>query len=276
LILRVLQHRLQIAAALNGYTLYLECHHPSARLTAAKLFCISLGTDGLDELAADVAGDQTKYVGQVKRMGELYSRFRPQRTEPAMGAPVKHPAGDVAGSRYSDSSSATAAASEVEEDEKVRETVTVDAHDLFSQLTTLAYLGKREPRRGLLFSIQEVSEGTIRVWRNWLAEQCESKTWTDGEPVVVHHDSFQAPSSTNSGKGKARADSITVTGDMTNDPSILWVNTRDDNVGIKFRVKEKKWRRTNTPLLYSSETEVAVSYEVEFEGRSLTIRCIVS
>ena len=247
-------------------------------MTAAKLFCISLGTDGLDELAADVMRDDAKPVGQVKRMGELYSRFRPQRTEPAVDVPVKHPAGDVAGSRYSDSSFVAAAASEMEEDENenVRETVTVDAHDLFSQLTTLAYLGKREPRRGLLFSIQEVSEGTIRVWRKWLAEQCESKTWTDGEPVVLHHDSFQAPSSTNSGKGKAGAESITNTGDMTKDPSILWVNTRDDNVGIKFRVKEKKWRPTNTPLLYSSETEVTVSYEVEFEGRSLTIRCILS
>lgn len=62
--------------------------------------------------------------------------------------------------------------------------------------------------------------------------------------------------------------------DPRKDGSILWVNTRDDNVGIKFKVKEKKWRRTTAmPILFESDVEVAVSYEVEFEGSSSMKRC---
>ena len=150
-------------------------------------------------------------------------------------------------------------------EEIVTESVTVDAHDLFSQLTTQAYLGKRESTRGFLFSIQEVSEGTIRVWRDWLARQCESKKWTDGDTVIVHHDTPVVPAV---GKGKGRSDSVTGYEDPTKDPRILWVNTRDDNVGIRFRVLERTWKR-DRPLLYSSDVEVAVSYQVEFEGEYL-------
>ncbi|KAK6391424.1 hypothetical protein LTR65_004588 [Meristemomyces frigidus] len=257
LILRVLHHRLQIAASLNGYNLYLECHHPSARLTASELFCISLGTDGLDELLANQHEDG-RYVGEVRRLGELYSRFRPQRKEPKDKAPPRHPAGDIPGSRTYLGSVSASVASPANDADVVSDTVTVDAHDLFSQLTTMAYLGKREPRRGYMHSIQEVTEGTIRVWRKWLTDQCESKKWTDGETVVVHHDT---PSSSTTGNSKARADSVYT---PTKDPSVLWINTRDDNVGIRFRVKERKWRQA-APLLYTSDVDIAVSYEVQFE-----------
>lgn len=61
--------------------------------------------------------------------------------------------------------------------------------------------------------------------------------------------------------------------DPKRDKSILWINTRDDNIGIKFKVKEKKWRRTTAmPILFESDVEVAVSYEVEFEGR-FSVQC---
>lgn len=259
LITRLIHYRLQIAAGLDANTLYLECHHPSARLTASKFFCTSLGTDGFDELLGDI-NDDSRYIGVVQRMGTLFSRFRPQRSEPLVPPTGRHPAGDIPGSRtYGGASSSM---EPLAEDEVVYETVTVDAHDLFSQLTTLAYLGKRERTRGLLFSIQEVCEGTIRVWRDWLSKQCESKSWTDGETVIVHHD---APSSPSAVKGKARAHSVNGYEDPTKHPSILWINTRDESVGIKFRVKERKLRRAN-PILYTSDVEVAVSYEVEFEG----------
>lgn len=218
------------------------------------MFCISLGTDGLEELLADHQEDAT-CVGRVKRLGELYSRFRPQRKEPRDKAPARHPAGDIPGSRTYSSVPADTSANEYD---IVSDTVTVDAQDLFSQLTAMAYLGKRE-RRGYMHSIQEVTEGIIRVWRKWLADQCESKKWTDGESVVVHH---EPPSSAAVGNGKARADSVS---SPTKDPSILWINTGGDNVGIRFRVKERKWRQA-TPLLYTSDVDVAVSYEVQFEG----------
>ncbi|KAK3678298.1 hypothetical protein LTR78_001593 [Recurvomyces mirabilis] len=203
-------------------------------------------------------------VGRIRKAGALYSRFRPQLREPPL-QPQKHPAGDIPGSRTWRAPSSAAdyvnTLDPLPGDQVVSKNVTVDAHDLFSQLTTLVYLGKRETSRGLLFSIQEVSEGTIRVWREWLSKRCESKKWTDGEKVAVHRD---PPVNPTSSRGKSRSDSVTGYEDPTKDPSILWINTRDDNVGVKFRVKERNMRRAN-PILFSDDTEVAVSYEVEFE-----------
>lgn len=259
LILRLLHQRLQIASGLDGHALYLDCHRPSDRLTASKVLCTSLGTDGLGELQADINA-ASDCVGQLGRISSLYTRFKPRRKEPDFTVTYRHPAGDVPGSRtYRD----PASADEPEQDDPndiVSETVTVDAHDLFSQLTAQVYLGKRDPFRGLLFSIQEVSEGTIRVWRHWLSRQCERKSWTDGEAVVVHHEPIVDE------KGKARADSVVGSAvDPRRDPCVLWINTSGENVGIKFRVKERKWRR-NAPVLFASEEEVAVSYVVQFEG----------
>lgn len=148
------------------------------------------------------------------------------------------------------------------EDDVVSGTVTVDAQELFSQLSTSAYLGKRESSRGHLTTIQGLTDGTIRVWRTWLAKHCQSRTWTDHNTVPVV---------TDSSKGKSRAGSVSSIEDPTKDPNILWVNTRDDNVGIKFKVRERKWRRNN-PILFASDEEVAVSYLVEFEGKLLCSR----
>ncbi|KAK3068593.1 hypothetical protein LTR53_013719 [Teratosphaeriaceae sp. CCFEE 6253] len=259
LVQRIIHKRLQIAAGLAGHTLYLECHHPSARLTASKFFCTSLGTDGLPELLSFINGDEPE-LKNLQKAGSLYSRFRPLRREPDIRAAAMYPPGDIPGSR-SFQRAVAAVSSILDPEDKVFDTVTVDAHDLFSQLTTLTYLGKREMTRDFLLSIHDISEGTIRVWRDWLSRQCESKKWTDGDTVVVQHDTPTAPTT---GKGKGRSGSIVGHSDPTKDPSILWVNTRDDNVGIKFRVRERKWQRAK-PVLFSSEVEVAVSYEVEFE-----------
>ena len=207
--------------------MFLECHPPSARLTAAKFFCTSLGTDGLQELLVEDVAEMT-CMGKVRKLGELYSCFRPQRNEPEFRLPMRHPAGDVPGSRTHPDTDAAPGPSMPPDNDVVSEMVTVDAQDLFTQLTTLVYLGKREPRRGMLFSIQEVSEGTIRVWRKWLADQCESKRWTDGEAVPVHHERVGSTVPSD-----MRADGTTSSLQPTKDPSILWTHTLDYNVGIK-------------------------------------------
>ena len=209
--------------------MFLECHPPSARLTAAKFFCTSIGTDGLQEMAVEDEAE-VMCVGKVRKLGEMYSRFRPQRNEPDFRIPMRHPAGDIPGSRTHPDANVVAGSSQSPDNDVVSEMVTVDAQDLFTQLTTLVYLGKREPRRGMLFSIQEVSEGTIRVWRKWLADQCETKRWTDGEVVPVHHVRLGA---TTSSDGEAREGGTTSFLQPTKDPSILWTHTLDYNVGIK-------------------------------------------
>ncbi|KAF2774323.1 hypothetical protein EJ03DRAFT_303851 [Teratosphaeria nubilosa] len=263
LILRILHNRLQIAAGLNDYKLYLECARPSESQTATSFFCTSLGTHGLQELYDDInrsfedTEGAEKQIGQVRRIGELYSRFRPQKKEPpARGRFV--PPGDIPGSRTHPSNCAIPEAPTVG-DEVVSKTVTVDAHDLFSQLSTQAYLGKKETSRGYLISIQGVTEGTIRVWRDWLSKHSETKVFSDGEPVVIHRDPPISPQP-ESAAGSSAAE---VVGPLK-DPTVLWVNTRDQSVGVKFRVKQKQWKMAN-PVLFESENEVAVSYLVEFE-----------
>ncbi|KAK3686408.1 hypothetical protein LTR37_019839 [Vermiconidia calcicola] len=220
------------------------------------MFCDTLGTEGLEELLAAVY-DNDRYVGQVQQAFSLYSRFRPQHGEPDARR-IWSPPGDIPGSNTHPSSRPTAPI--FAPGDPVTQTVTIDAHDLFSQLSTLAFLGKRG-YHGLLMNIHDLSEGHIRVWRDWLSKQCVSKKWTDGEPVVVHHDPPVIPIT----NGKTRADSVTGCLDPRQDPNILWVSTRDENVGIKFRVRERIWRRSGGPLLYSSDVEIPVSYQVEFE-----------
>lgn len=197
-------------------------------------------------------------------MSELYSRFRPVNKEPDFrSVPRPHPAGDVPGSNTYRSPEQFVEAWKAYTEEPVTRAVHVDADMLFSQLETVAYLGRREYTRGLLCSIQEVCEGTIRVWRDWLAKQCETKHWTDGEPVAIYHDCQSASTA----KGKQRADSVSGITDPHKNASVLWLNTRDEHVGIKFRVKEKKWRRDN-PVLIEREADVPVSYAVELEGKT--------
>lgn len=223
------------------------------------MHCAARGTDGLDELLLGLH-DEHDYVGHVKSTFGLYSRFQPQSRPPPFVRSWKHPAGDIPGSRTYRPPNEPAPPKDP--DDIVSETVTVDAHDLFSQLQAFAYLGKREPTRGLLQSIQGVSEGTIRIWREWLSKQCESKRWSDGETIAIHHDAPASPID----KGKGRADSGIAPFDPTQDSSILWLNTRDNNLGIRLKVRERKWRR-NAPVLFKSDIEVPVSYVVEFDGK---------
>jgi len=220
------------------------------------MFCHTLGAEGLDDLLSAIY-DGNSHVGQVKQAFATYSRFRPQHHEPALGRLQWRVPGDIPGSRtYTDPNTIPNAPGLKD---PVCQTVTVDAHDLFSQLSTLAFLGKRG-HHGLLASIQEVSQGHIRVWRHWLSKQCERKSWSDGEPIAVHHETTTSPV----GTGKGRADSVVGRLDPRDDPNVLWLNTRDENVGIKFRVKERKWRQSSA-VLFASEEEVLVSYVVEFE-----------
>ena len=247
------------------------------------MLCESLGTEGLDgghEVERSEQEGDVGDLGELGRLNGLYTRFRPRRKEPDFTVSYRHPAGDVPGSRtWQDPNNDTTADTPLERDEAVTETVTVDAHDLFSQLTAQVYLGKRSPFSGLLFSIQEVSEGTIRVWRHWLARQCERRGWTDGESVVVHH---EPPEPQQEGTGKARADSVLGPGvggreDPRKDPMVLWINTSGESVGVRFRVRERKQRRDRAPVLFASEEEVAVSYAVEFEGTfEVALRSLLS
>lgn len=242
LALRLIHNRLTLAASLDDHTLILECYHPSAKLTAGHLFCRSLGTHGLED-ALDHGGGQE--VGKVARLGRLYTKFRPQRREVERSRRPR--AGDIPGSRTYPSTAASIARSPNVDTDVVAETVSLEAHELFSQLCTVINLAKIGAAKGLIMSIVEVSDGMIRIWRDWMAKQ--------------------ASATLDSGHASGSASSLEYEPcDPCQDPTILWVNNSNDAVGIKFRVREHKWRRDN-PILFASEDEVAVSYSVEFQGQ---------
>lgn len=233
--------------------------------TTPKVYCNSLATDGLQELISDVH-DRGAQVGQhFLRAEELFSRFKPMNKEPDwINLRRPHPAGDVPGSRTYVSPEVAAATFALLSDPgtAVTRIVNVDSDELFSQLSTHGYLGKREPFRGLLGSIANVCDGTIRVWRGWLSKQCQTKRWTDGESIAIHHNGGSPYEIRREGSGSAAA-----IVHPRKDPSILWVNnTRGDQVGLKMKVKEQLMQPHN-PVLFASDIDNPVSYLVEIEGR---------
>lgn len=107
----------------------------------------------------------------------------------------------------------------------------------------------------------EVEDGVLRIWRDWLGRMANGQ-------------------GTGSGKGKerivgdARIDDLSVQGGMDQgDDLVLWV-TPAQNVGMRFKVRERHFRRDN-PILIRSDEEVAVTYEIQYEGecRSVTSVC---
>ncbi|KAF4556407.1 Hypothetical protein D9617_1g082840 [Elsinoe fawcettii] len=218
--------RLLQATSLDNHTLILECYHPSAKLVASHLFCSPLGTPGLSNTLSYPPGQE---VGRLKELCNLYTRFLPQRKEPDTKLVRRHPAGDVPGSRTHPSSRE---AVDKGNGILVAETVSLDAGELFSQLCCVTNLVKMAPgARRLITSIVEVSDGMIRVWRDWLGKRDGVK----GSPGAVD-----------------------------GDEGILWVNNAGKSIGIRFRVRERSFRR-DRPVLFASEDEVAVSYYIEFE-----------
>ncbi|PNS14636.1 hypothetical protein CAC42_1658 [Sphaceloma murrayae] len=220
-----LHTRLVHATTLDAHNLILECYHPSAKLVASHLFCSSLGTPGLETALEYPIGQE---VDALKRLCGLYSRFLPQRKEPEQRRAARHPAGDVPGSRTYGGASSSSSSSETKGNGiLVAETVSLDAGELFSQLCCVTNLVKMAPGpRQVITSIVEVSDGMIRVWRDWLGKR-------DG---LVD-------------KG---------------DEGILWVHNSSESVGIKFRVRDRKFKK-DQPVLFANDDEVAVSYYIEFE-----------
>jgi hypothetical protein len=235
--LRLFHDRLTHAASLGAQTLILECYHPSAKLTAGQLFCTSLGTPGLVDA---LSHGGPKPVGKLAHLGNLYSRFRPQRKEPDRAIVSRIRPGDIPGSRtypgiFNGGQSSTTITSPSPSSLLVSETVSLDTHELFSQLCCVTNLVTVGPRKGLLLSIVEISDGTIRVWRDWLAAQVGRKSA-----------------------------SITDKKELGSDSSILWVNNCQNSVGIKFRVRRRTLTQNN-PILYTPEEENEMP---EFEGKS--------
>ena len=231
IILSIFHYRLSLAANLDGHTLLLECYHPSARLTSGQLYCDYLGTDGLEDALDYPSEEVGACLGHLQR---LYSRFLPHRKESTQLFQQRAIPGDIPGSRTHPSSSQHQSVRRLENGPLAVETVSLEPHELFSQLKVVTSIVKTN-KRDRIISAVELSEGIIRVKRDWLADQVQANS--------SNTESIHPPQ----------------------DSSILWVNNCEDCIGIKFKVIQRRLRQDN-PILYTSEEEVAVSYDLEFEG----------
>ena len=169
--------------------------------------------------------------------------------------PRRHPAGDVPGHPGTSTSfPSRASENDSNPEDLVSHNITLEAHELFSQLCGCVNLVKVGPRRGLFLSCVSVGEGVMRIWREWLAEMTRlapnSSRGDVSEPVSM-------PKS----NGKARNGNGTEAGEER----MVWIDN-GKNVGIKVAVRERKWRR-DQPILVSREEDIAVSYAIGFEGQ---------
>ncbi|KAI9671046.1 MAG: hypothetical protein M1831_005131 [Alyxoria varia] len=313
LTLRILHHRLALAASLGDRTLLLECYHPSVKLTEPPILCKYLGTKGLDDFStANIVNESPPPPGQtLHEYNNLYSRFWPYREEHVKARRrYRHPAGDIPGSRtyFADpppdsdpnpqhqatSSNTTSTSSHdpngeeaheatsVEADEEttvyktVKQLVNLDSGELFSQLQATTTLVKIGPR-GLFFSTVAVSDGVMRVFRNWLAEISKVTARHDegGNACKAQELGLAQVSLDETQRRKESAASIALEGENSSEvhqewnckdddhPAVLWVND-GRNVGVRFSVRERKWRK-DKPILFQHEEELAVSYEIQFE-----------
>ena len=149
----------------------------------------------------------------------------------------------------------------------VKQNVNLDSHEMFTQLQTTTSLVTAGPKSGFVYSAVTASEGVVRVFRDWLQEQDMKRAGRERTERL--------------GNGTDRV--IRRTGDGLQyvnppevyendeeqldlkDSSFLWVNDNaKPNVGVRFTVVERKWRR-DAPVLIQADEEVAVSYEVQIE-----------
>lgn len=257
LILRILHNRLVAAAELQSHSVLLECFHPSAKLTEPPYFCTYRGTDGLKRYNEIDPSD--KNVGRLGEMYNMYSRYRPHRRDlEAGGRRVKPRPGDVPGSR-----TFPGTVQDRYEGETVKQTLSLESHELFTQLvaqTNLVKIGSRN----LFTNFVDIEEGVLRVWREWLKDvsaRCIAAEGTTQDEVVEEV-----------GKGKEVVREVVEEESNLEDPRILWVTPRKDS-GIRFNARERKLRR-NAPILICTDEDLPVTYEIEYDGKPLTIWCI--
>ena len=250
MIIRIVHGRLLRAASLEDRKLILECYHPSAQYTEPYLYCDYLGTPGLSD---DVEGqgsiyqiaDHTAQDGTLRR---LYSHFRPTRKDPDPAIIRSHPAGDIPGSRTSEAAQSRRLSREAE---VVKQNVTLEAHELFSQLCFHASLVQVGPRRGVFLShIDIVDEKIIRVWREWLADRAKDATDLGTDRLE---------------RNAGDLDVLSRIEECDSD-HLLWVD-KHKIAGLRLKVKERKWRR-DIPILVHKDEDEAVGYSLELEGSS--------
>jgi hypothetical protein len=233
LIVRILQTRLLNATALKEHKLILECFHPCAKLSTPYLFVDSLGIGTCDQLESDDnIFSSVEGSGGLGKLRGLYSHFRPLLPEEDREIRLRRRWGLDPSNSLSE-----------KQTEYVSQDIRLESHELFSQLCTITNMVKVGPKRGLFFSCVNIGDGVIRVWRDWLTEQCASLAKCRG---------FGPGSNTMEGE------------DQQYSKPLLWSDI-GRHVGLRFRVLEGE--DVPTPTLVGPNEDTPVSYTLQYEGR---------
>lgn len=236
LIARIIQTRLLNAASLSDHTLILEVFHPSTKLSTPYLFCEYLGMGSTNKLSSGGVILDTDNLGALGVMHNIYSHFRPLQPEEGRKGRRPHPAGGWFDGPVN---------SFVEKrTEYVSQNIHLESHELFSQLCTNTSLVKVGPKRGLFLSCVNIGEGLTRIWRDWLADRCLSlkkRNRLGPEPNTKAEE------------------------DEEYKQRLLWADT-SNHVGMRIRVNEKE--DEPAPVMINSDEDPAISYTLEYEGRS--------
>ncbi|KAL2258260.1 hypothetical protein VTK26DRAFT_8512 [Humicola hyalothermophila] len=229
LVLRILKQRLKRVTSSPDLRIFLECYQPALILSTPFLSCDYLYTDGLDDVATEEEGEENA-PGSLKATKSLsttlsgvYSHFRPVVSEENRRGRARPPRRRQSQQREGEE---VAAPEEKEEDTRYAQDVYLGSGELFSQLCTVTNLVHVGSRPGILLGHVNVSDGLIRVWRDWLAARAAEQ-------------------------------------DCNGEESVLWADAAC-TVGVRFRVTEKDIRAEH-PVLVASDEELPVAYRLEFE-----------
>lgn len=194
-----------------------------------------MGSDVFEHQRHQGDGDE---VSRFARLSRVYSHFRPRAL-----ASTKDVLEMQSVSRLANVSGRPAT-------EAVTETVSLEPHENFSQLCALVHLVREVSQRGIFRTLITISEGTVRVQRDWLADQARSS------PPAETSEQSELKMMSDSGQRDNPA--------VSRPASMLWVDSKH-NFGFQTNVQENTMPRAQ-PLFLLQEESPAVSYSVKLEG----------
>lgn len=214
-ILSIIHQRLLAAASIAGHQLILECYHPSAKFMTPYYNCEYLGTDSLEEVCEERCGSLGKLRG-------MYSHFRPIQPEGDRKVWTPRPTGGWLQANLNEIVS--------QKEGLVCQDIDLESYELFCQLQSVVNVVRPGPKTGYFSSSTKISEGLMRVWRDWLAE---------------------------------RSQKISSTSNEEHDKRLLWSSVKED-IGIRLRVVERTEIRP--PLLRGrGDEDPNVGYTLQYE-----------
>jgi hypothetical protein len=140
--------------------------------------------------------------------------------------------------------------------EAVKQLLSLEDYERFTQLCAVTNLVKLGPKNGLFTRFVEVDECVLRVYKSWLRKLSECADEDVMENIVAG----------NANKDKEPVEDVENTQVLSDlsDEGILWMN-QAKTTGLRLKVRERKFRRDAPILIRADEDEdTPVTFEIEY------------